>query len=122
MAKESEDGGEKTEDPTGRRLNQAQSKGDVALSREVAQWAGLAIGCALLISLGSAWGRSMVVMVRGTVATMDTPDQRHLVGLLFKPFLNRPDHFCSRGHGGCVGDGITDKVGCLAQQTDGWVQ
>ncbi|WP_207476431.1 flagellar biosynthesis protein FlhB [Arenibaculum pallidiluteum] len=48
---ENEDGSEKTEDPTGKRLSDARGKGQVPMTRELSIWATLAMTLVVLSSL-----------------------------------------------------------------------
>lgn len=53
------DDGQKTEDPTGRKLSQARDRGQVIQSREVGTWLMLATGGGLVLVLGPTIGRSL---------------------------------------------------------------
>lgn len=63
MAEDS--GQEKTEEPTGKRLEDAQKKGQIARSRELNTFAMLMASAALLLLLGKAIGAGMIALMRG---------------------------------------------------------
>ncbi len=76
MAKENEDGQEKTEEPTQRRLDQAAEDGQLLTSKEVMVFTTLAMGLVLMIGLApfagtmvSTWGTLFVI---DSVANLDT--------------------------------------------------
>lgn len=59
MADETDDS-QKTEDPSGRKLSQARSKGQVVHSREVGTWLMLAMGGGIVLTLGPSIARTLV--------------------------------------------------------------
>jgi flagellar biosynthetic protein FlhB len=59
-----EDDGQKTEDPTGRKLSQARDKGQVIQSREVGTWFMMVMGSGLVLALGPSIGRTMLDALR----------------------------------------------------------
>ena len=68
MAEENQDGQEKTEEPTQRRLDKAAEEGRVLTSKEVMVFTSLAMGLVLYLALGpfmwsglSAWGGLFVI-------------------------------------------------------------
>jgi flagellar biosynthetic protein FlhB len=66
MAEESETGGERTEDPSQRRLEEARKRGQVPRSRELTNFATMIGGSVVLVASGSALtGRLSQVMRRG---------------------------------------------------------
>jgi flagellar biosynthesis protein FlhB len=56
---------EKTEDPTSKRLEDAQKKGQIARSKELNTFAMLITSATLLLTLGEKMGHSLLVMMRG---------------------------------------------------------
>jgi flagellar biosynthetic protein FlhB len=63
MAAESESGGEKTEEPSARRLQQARERGQVPRSRELTNFATMIGGSATLIAIGGTLaGRMLHIM------------------------------------------------------------
>ena len=68
MAEENQDGQEKTEEPTQRRLDKAAEEGRVLTSKEVIVFTSLAMGLVLFLALGpfmrsglSVWGGLFVI-------------------------------------------------------------
>jgi flagellar biosynthetic protein FlhB len=78
MAAENEDGTEKTEDPTGKRLSEAREKGQVAKSQEVSHWFMLVGGGLVLAVLGQ--------------------DAAVAIANRLLPFLERPHDFIAQAH------------------------
>ena len=62
---ENEDGSEKTEEPTGKRLSDARGKGQVPMSRELPLWATLATTLVLIISMAP----SLAAQLRDSLST-----------------------------------------------------
>ena len=58
MAKENQDGQEKTEDPTAQRLQKMRSEGQVPRSQELKAMALTVAGAALIFLLGQHFGTS----------------------------------------------------------------
>ncbi len=63
---ESEDGAEKTEDPTGKKLSDARSEGQVPMSRELPTWATLTMTLVVMVSLAP----EMAAMMRDGLVAM----------------------------------------------------
>ncbi len=72
MAEEAEDGGEKTEDPTDKRLRDAQEKGDVAKSQEVNTWFIMAASLIVIAGFGSSMASSLMHELSGLVEHSDS--------------------------------------------------
>ena len=72
MAEEAEDGAEKTEDPTEKKLRDAHEKGDVAKSQEVNAW--FVMAASLVVVGGFAGGTASTLMTsfRGIVEQSDS--------------------------------------------------
>jgi len=72
MAEEAEDGAEKTEDPTDKKLRDAHEKGDVAKSQEVNAW--FVMAASLVVVGGFAGGTASTLMAsfRGIVEQSDS--------------------------------------------------
>ena len=64
MAEEAETGGERTEDPSPRRLQEARERGQVPRSRELTNFATMIGGSAALVASGGALSLRMSQMVR----------------------------------------------------------
>jgi len=64
MAEEAEQGGERTEEPSQRRLQQARERGNVARSRELTNFATMIGGSVLLIATGPALAGRMTQLMR----------------------------------------------------------
>jgi flagellar biosynthetic protein FlhB len=62
------DDGDKTEDPTQKRLDEALQRGDVVKSQEVNTWFVLAGGTLVLSTFGSTMGESLSATMRGLIA------------------------------------------------------
>jgi flagellar biosynthesis protein FlhB len=63
-----EDGGERTQDPTQKRLDEAIERGDVVKSQEVNTWFILAGGCLVLMSFSVRIGAALQTTLRGLIA------------------------------------------------------
>ncbi len=63
---ESEDGAEKSEDPTGKKLSDARSEGQVPMSRELPTWATLTMTLVVMVSLAP----EMAAMMRDGLVAM----------------------------------------------------
>jgi flagellar biosynthetic protein FlhB len=78
MAAESEQGGERTEEPSQRRLEQARERGQVPRSRELTNFATMIGGSAALVAVGGALvGRMSHIMQRSLTIDpqrLDSPD------------------------------------------------
>lgn len=61
---ENEDGQEKTEDPTGRRVEKAREQGDLPRSKELSTMAVLVGGAAALLMFGSILGKALMQVMR----------------------------------------------------------
>ncbi|MBD9416535.1 flagellar type III secretion system protein FlhB [Pseudomonas sp. PDM16] len=62
---ESESGADKSEEPTGKRLEEARKKGQIARSRELNTLAVTFAGAAALLMFGAEMGRAMMGMMHG---------------------------------------------------------
>jgi flagellar biosynthetic protein FlhB len=58
-----DDGGEKSEEPSGRKLQEARQRGQVAQSREVNTWFMLMAGTGIVLFMGPSMARSLVSTV-----------------------------------------------------------
>ncbi|MBA4783931.1 MAG: flagellar biosynthesis protein FlhB [Rhizobiales bacterium] len=67
MAEEAEDGGEKTEDPSQKRLNDALEKGDVAKSQEVNTWFIIAASLLVIAGFTPSMATGMMTSFAGIV-------------------------------------------------------
>src|SRR5271165_2733467 len=63
-----DDDGERTQDPTQKRLDQAIERGDVVKSQEVNTWFILAGGCLVLMSFSVSIGTTLRTTLRGLIA------------------------------------------------------
>lgn len=68
MAAEAESGGERTEEPSPRRLQEARERGNVPRSRELTNFATMIGGSVALIATGSSLGGSMQRLMREFMA------------------------------------------------------
>ena len=68
MAAESESGGEKTEEPSARRLQQARERGQVPRSRELVNFATMIGGSATLIAIGGTLAGRMSHIMRSSLS------------------------------------------------------
>jgi len=68
MAAESERGGERTEEPSQRRLQEARERGQVPRSRELTNFATMIGGSAALIAMGAAFAGRLSSMMRAGLA------------------------------------------------------
>ena len=68
MAAESERGGERTEEPSQRRLQEARERGQVPRSRELTNFATMIGGSAALIAMGAALAGRLSSMMRAGLA------------------------------------------------------
>ena len=92
-----DDMGDKTEAPTGRRLQEARSQGNVARSQDLVAAVDLIGSFILLILFGASMARATFIMLRSTLEAQDTPTTSSLfelgrsilvqVGLAALPFL-----------------------------------
>jgi flagellar biosynthetic protein FlhB len=64
MAEEAETGGERTEEPSARRLQEARERGQVPRSRELTNFATMIGGSATLVAIGSSLATRMSQMMR----------------------------------------------------------
>jgi flagellar biosynthetic protein FlhB len=82
---ESESGADKSEEPTGKRLEEARKKGQIARSKELSTLAVTFGGAAALLSFGADMGLTMLDMMRGNfslpreVLLDDSAMARHLL-------------------------------------------
>ncbi len=81
----SEQDGDKTEKPSGRKLQQSVSEGRMAISRDAAQWMGMFMGTVALYTLGGAFTESLVRLLRGASLMMVDPAPGRLLPLLAAP-------------------------------------
>src|SRR5690606_34391082 len=65
---ESESGADKSEEPTGKRLEEARKKGQIARSKELATLAVTFGGAAALLIFGADLGQAMLDIMRGNFA------------------------------------------------------
>src|ERR1700722_3961712 len=68
MAEEAEQGGERTEEPSQRRLQEARERGQVPRSRELTTFATMIGGSVALVMTGSALGGRMSELMRRGMA------------------------------------------------------
>jgi flagellar biosynthesis protein FlhB len=68
MAEEAESGGERTEEPSQRRLDQARERGQVPRSRELTNFATMVGGSATLIAVGSSMAGRMSLILRNSLS------------------------------------------------------
>lgn len=71
MAEEAEDGGEKTEDPTEKKLRDAHEKGDVAKSQEVNAWFVMSASLIVVAGFGASTASSLMASFRTIVEQSD---------------------------------------------------
>ena len=67
MAEENEDGTEKTEDPTDKKLRDAHEKGDVAKSQEVNTWFIMAASLIVIAGFGASMAENLMTSFHGIV-------------------------------------------------------
>lgn len=77
-----DDMGEKTEDPTGRRLSEARGQGNVARSQDLAAAIELSGAFILLLVFGAAMARASFVLMRESLESQETPTASSLFELL----------------------------------------
>ena len=65
---EQENGGERTEDPTQKRLDEALERGDVAKSQEVSTWFVIAGGALILLAFSGPMSGGLQTSLRGLIA------------------------------------------------------
>jgi flagellar biosynthetic protein FlhB len=84
MAEENQDGQEKTEQPTAKRLDEAKKKGQIARSKELNTMAITLIGGIALVSMGSHIGKGLWDLMASnfTIARQDMYDTTALVNRL----------------------------------------
>ena len=84
MAEENQDGQEKTEQPTAKRLDEAKKKGQIARSRELNTMAITLVGGMTLVSMGSYIGNGLwdLMTKNFTIARQDMYDPTALVNRL----------------------------------------
>lgn len=80
-----EEEGEKTEKPSGRRLGQASSEGQLPISRDVPQWLGMCAGTVGLFVIGGPMQEAFVNMLRGSAVMLADPDLARLWPLIMPP-------------------------------------
>jgi len=68
MAEEADDGTDKTEDPTQKRLDEALKRGDVVKSQEVNTWFVIAGATLVLMGFAGGMGEGLTTTMRGLVA------------------------------------------------------
>ena len=68
MAKENEDGTEKTEEPTAKRKSKARQDGNVAKSQDVNVVAGLFVGLIYLLLMGPTMAKSLAFMMKKIIS------------------------------------------------------
>src|SRR5579871_6765561 len=68
MAEEDESGGERTEDPTQKRLDDANERGDVAKSQEVNTWFVIAGATLVLSTFSGSIGGGILMPLRNLIA------------------------------------------------------
>src|SRR6202030_3297636 len=78
MAAEAEQGGERTEDPSQRRLDQARERGQVPRSRELTNFATMIGGSAALVAVGGTLVGRLSHIMHNSLAIdprrLDSPD------------------------------------------------
>jgi flagellar biosynthetic protein FlhB len=84
MAEENQDGQEKTEEPTAKRLDEAKKKGQIARSKELNTMAITLVGGIALVSMGSHIGQGLWDLMANnfTIARQDMYDTTALVNRL----------------------------------------
>lgn len=84
MAEENQDGQEKTEEPTAKRLDEAKKKGQIARSKELNTMAITLVGGIALVSMGSHIGKGLWDLMANnfTIARQDIYDTTALVNRL----------------------------------------
>ena len=68
MAKENEDGSEKTEQPTLKRISKARQDGNVAKSQDVNVVAGLFVGLIYLLLMGHTMAKSLALLLKKIIS------------------------------------------------------
>src|SRR5580704_11124472 len=81
MAAEAETGGERTEEPSARRLKEARERGQVPRSRELTNFATMIGGSATLVAIGSSLAGRLSQMMRHGLA-IDPQNLRDPDGML----------------------------------------
>ncbi|MBK9518782.1 MAG: EscU/YscU/HrcU family type III secretion system export apparatus switch protein [Anaeromyxobacter sp.] len=85
MADEEADQEEKTEAPSGKRMGQAQERGDLPMGRDVAPVAGLLAATVAMVVLGPALRGSLSSLFSGVTATVDRTPFGDLPALMAQP-------------------------------------
>jgi flagellar biosynthesis protein FlhB len=109
---ENEQGGDRTEAPSGRRSEQAYQEGNVAVSRDVISAACLAAGSLALFFLGAGLLDSLVKLVAATLARLSQPEARDLLPQLIPPSV--------RGFAICAAVAVAGALATLAQTRFGF--
>src|SRR6476620_9971645 len=65
---ENENGGERTEDPTQKRLDEALERGDVVKSQEVSTWFVIGGGALMLAAFSGSMSGGLTTTLRGLIA------------------------------------------------------
>lgn len=77
-----DDMGDKTEDPTGRRLSEARNQGNVARSQDLAAAIELSGAFILLLVFGAAMARASFILMRESLESQEKPSTSSLFELL----------------------------------------
>ncbi|MFZ4429085.1 MAG: EscU/YscU/HrcU family type III secretion system export apparatus switch protein, partial [Phycisphaerales bacterium] len=77
-----DDMGDKTEDPTGRRLSEARNQGNVAKSQDLAAAIELTGAFILLLIFGAAMARASYVLMRDSLAAQESTTETSIFELL----------------------------------------
>ena len=76
---------DKTEQPSGRRLQESLNEGKLPISRDIPQWMGIFMGTVGLYALGSTFTESLVGLLRGASLMMVDPSPGRLWPLMAAP-------------------------------------
>jgi flagellar biosynthetic protein FlhB len=87
LASDEEDKDQRTEQASSKRLQKAREQGDVAVSRDVAMFAGLAVGAVLLTWAGSGLRDRLVKLVQAAALAIATGQTRDILPLVTSPTL-----------------------------------
>jgi flagellar biosynthetic protein FlhB len=84
---EDSDKEQRTEQASGKRLAKAREEGDVAIGRDAAMFASLAVGSLMLVSSGTALRDRLVKVVQGCALAIATGQTRDILPLVVSPAL-----------------------------------
>lgn len=80
-----EDDDDKTEAPSGKRINEAMEEGQIPIGREINAVAAFAVGTAALMSVGVPLRDSLIRLFAASAGGLDSPDLVRLQPLLARP-------------------------------------